>query len=285
MSDTENDNGHDPKRRRLEDSTSSHSPRYQPGLAGPSAAMSLANLLSDPPEPARLPRESLTQSPQRNEAPYVPDSMDDWLERETAQMQAESTSAAPMPLDAAPVPVEEPSSDPADEPHPRAQLTSLESWLAEEEAAEAARGKGKGKAKAVPDFEVFGPEKLAPSDSLPHLSQLQMESQPTDPPPPPADPTPQTRPRSPTPPPASEYNCPICFCPPTAAVLTPCGHIMCGSCLFSAIETAMQRARMNGYGGEALEARCPVCRAKLEQWDGRGGGVIGLEVKVALSVP
>ncbi|KAG9031482.1 hypothetical protein FS837_002976 [Tulasnella sp. UAMH 9824] len=282
MSDTENDPGHDAKRRRLGDSTATHSQRYEPGV-GSSTAMSLANLLS-PPQAAHPPRESLTQSPERNEALYIPDSMDEWLQRE-AQMQVESgSSAIPMRVDAAQILTQEPSSDPADEPHPGAQPASLETWLAEEEAAEAARGKGKGKAKAVPEDEVFGLEKPARSDSLPHLSQLQMESRPADPPPPPAEPTPPTRPRSPTPPPASEYNCPICFCPPTAAVLTPCGHIMCGSCLFSAIETATQRARMNGYGGEALEARCPVCRAKLERWDGRGGGVIGLEMKVALSV-
>lgn len=214
--------------------------------------------------------------------------MDDWLKREEEEVQAESqlnaagvTSSPPQANAASTsVPVKEPTPDDFDNPHARAQPRSLESWLAEE--AEATSGKGKGKAKAIPDEEIFKPEKLAPTESLPHLSQLVMGSQAVDPPPPPAEPA---RPRSPTPPPAAEYNCPICFCPPTSAVLTPCGHIMCGSCLFSAIETAMQRARMNGYGGEALEARCPVCRAKLEQWDGKGGGVIGLALKVSLDVP
>jgi hypothetical protein len=39
----------------------------------------------------------------------------------------------------------------------------------------------------------------------------------------------------------SSYTCPICFCPPTNATLTPCGHICCGSCLFAAVKTTMQR--------------------------------------------
>lgn len=39
----------------------------------------------------------------------------------------------------------------------------------------------------------------------------------------------------------SEYTCPICFFPPTNATLTPCGHICCGMCLFTAIRTTMQR--------------------------------------------
>ncbi|KAG8907811.1 hypothetical protein FRC01_007559, partial [Tulasnella sp. 417] len=208
MSDIEDDTGHDTKRRRLGDAAGSHSQRYEPGVAGSSTAMSLAHLLSAPHEPAHRPRESLSQSPQRNDPPYVPDSMDNWLQRE-AQMQAESRSAGPMRVDPAAVTLMGPSSNPADEPHTRYQPASLESWLVEEE--EMARGKGKGKAKAVPDDEVFGLEKPARTDSLPHLSQLQMESQPTDPPPPPAEPSPPARPRSPTPPPASEYNCPICF--------------------------------------------------------------------------
>ncbi|KAF9071548.1 hypothetical protein BDP27DRAFT_510908 [Rhodocollybia butyracea] len=31
----------------------------------------------------------------------------------------------------------------------------------------------------------------------------------------------------------STYTCPICFCPPTNATMTPCGHVACGSCLFT----------------------------------------------------
>lgn len=37
-----------------------------------------------------------------------------------------------------------------------------------------------------------------------------------------------------------------------------------------------------GYGGDALLAKCPVCRAVIEDWDGQGAGVIGLEFKVGL---
>jgi hypothetical protein len=43
--------------------------------------------------------------------------------------------------------------------------------------------------------------------------------------------------------PFSAYSCPICFCPPINATLTPCGHICCGSCLFTAIKTTTQRAQ------------------------------------------
>jgi len=81
--------------------------------------------------------------------------------------------------------------------------------------------------------------------------------------------------------PISEYNCPICFSPPTAATLTPCGHVMCGSCLFASVRTSLTRARNLGMGGDALQAKCPVCRNQLKGWDGRGGGVIGLRPKLA----
>ena len=107
--------------------------------------------------------------------------------------------------------------------------------------------------------------------------------------------------------PLSAYTCPICFSAPTNATLTPCGHICCGECLFTAVAAGIQRAGnapgavgigagrrlpgmlglgigggggggiVAGVGGDA--ARCPVCRAVLKGWDGRGGGVIGLKVK------
>ncbi|KAG8875734.1 hypothetical protein FRB97_004769 [Tulasnella sp. 331] len=80
--------------------------------------------------------------------------------------------------------------------------------------------------------------------------------------------------------PARDYTCPICFSAPTAAVLTPCGHVTCGACLFSSVEVAQKRSRSMGYGGDALLARCPVCRAVIQDWDGKGAGVIGLEFKV-----
>lgn len=42
--------------------------------------------------------------------------------------------------------------------------------------------------------------------------------------------------------PLSAYMCPICFSPPTNATLTPCGHVCCGECLFTAVRASLQRA-------------------------------------------
>ncbi|KAM6503958.1 hypothetical protein JOM56_000901 [Amanita muscaria] len=81
----------------------------------------------------------------------------------------------------------------------------------------------------------------------------------------------------------SEYTCPICFSPPTNATLTPCGHICCGSCLFMAVKTTLHRGAV-GLGPEPNVARCPVCRAPIPGWDGRGGGVIGLKTRVVISL-
>ncbi|KAG6816663.1 hypothetical protein H0H87_004023 [Tephrocybe sp. NHM501043] len=78
--------------------------------------------------------------------------------------------------------------------------------------------------------------------------------------------------------PLSDYTCPICFFPPTNATLTPCGHICCGSCLFMAVKSTLQRGVHSI--GEANVARCPVCRAPIPDWDGKGGGVIGLKPRV-----
>ena len=44
-----------------------------------------------------------------------------------------------------------------------------------------------------------------------------------------------------TPEPLSAYTCPICFSPPTNATLTPCGHICCGACLFTAVKSTIRR--------------------------------------------
>jgi hypothetical protein len=41
--------------------------------------------------------------------------------------------------------------------------------------------------------------------------------------------------------PLAQYTCPVCFCPPTKATLTPCGHILCGRCLFTAVKTTIRR--------------------------------------------
>ena len=38
------------------------------------------------------------------------------------------------------------------------------------------------------------------------------------------------------------YSCPICFCPPTNATVTMCGHIACGECLFKSVWASMRRS-------------------------------------------
>ncbi|KAF8992373.1 hypothetical protein BDQ17DRAFT_1181211, partial [Cyathus striatus] len=84
--------------------------------------------------------------------------------------------------------------------------------------------------------------------------------------------------------PLSDYTCPICFFPPSNATLTPCGHICCGSCLFTAVRTTLQRANTMGMGGGDNVAQCPVCRAPIPGWDGKGGGVVGLKVRAVFSM-
>ncbi|KAJ7242389.1 hypothetical protein B0H12DRAFT_1132624 [Mycena haematopus] len=83
--------------------------------------------------------------------------------------------------------------------------------------------------------------------------------------------------------PLSAYTCPICFFPPTNATLTPCGHVCCGACLFTAVKTMLQRAGPS-VGTKDGGPRCPVCRAPIPGWDGHGGGVIGLKVRAVLSL-
>ncbi|KZV97654.1 hypothetical protein EXIGLDRAFT_730047 [Exidia glandulosa HHB12029] len=78
---------------------------------------------------------------------------------------------------------------------------------------------------------------------------------------------------------ADAITCPICMSPPTDAAITPCGHILCGECLMLAVHGGIQRGRLAPQG--AAEAQCPVCRARIDGWDGRGGGIIGLALRVA----
>ncbi|KAH7337750.1 hypothetical protein B0J17DRAFT_718503 [Rhizoctonia solani] len=52
----------------------------------------------------------------------------------------------------------------------------------------------------------------------------------------------------------SEYMCPICFSPPAGAIVTLCGHIMCGSCLYGAITAR----------GAPPQKLCPVCRTPIQ---------------------
>ncbi|KAF8838038.1 hypothetical protein BDN67DRAFT_877005, partial [Paxillus ammoniavirescens] len=86
-----------------------------------------------------------------------------------------------------------------------------------------------------------------------------------------------------TPEPLSAYTCPICFSPPTNATLTPCGHICCGQCLFAAVKSTIRRNMVVAMD-RAPPARCPVCRAEIPGWDGRGGGVVGLKMQVVYSL-
>ncbi|KAI9568196.1 hypothetical protein HD554DRAFT_1985344, partial [Boletus coccyginus] len=83
--------------------------------------------------------------------------------------------------------------------------------------------------------------------------------------------------------PLSTYTCPICFSPPTNATLTPCGHICCGQCLFTAVKSTMRRNMVVAMD-RAPAPSCPVCRAEIPGWDGRGGGVIGLKMQVLYSL-
>jgi hypothetical protein len=81
--------------------------------------------------------------------------------------------------------------------------------------------------------------------SQPSEAYIELPSQPSDSF---IDLTADPPPRPPTPPPVpsraqplAEYNCPICFCPPTRATLMPCGHVCCGECLFTAVKTTQRR--------------------------------------------
>ncbi|KAJ3979048.1 hypothetical protein F5890DRAFT_1547498, partial [Lentinula detonsa] len=54
--------------------------------------------------------------------------------------------------------------------------------------------------------------------------------------------------------------CHIYFSPPTNAMITPCGHVACGPCLFTAVKTALRRETMMMGGAIRDEggSRC-VC--------------------------
>ncbi|KAF7314637.1 RING-type domain-containing protein [Mycena kentingensis (nom. inval.)] len=98
-----------------------------------------------------------------------------------------------------------------------------------------------------------------------------------------SSPSPPAPAPAPTPQPdlLSTYTCPICYSPPTNATLTPCGHVACGSCLFTAVHSSMER---NAHTPEGPRALCPLCKAVIPWWDGRGGGVVGLRTAFVLNV-
>jgi len=58
----------------------------------------------------------------------------------------------------------------------------------------------------------------------------------------------------------SSNTCPICFSTITNACLTPCGHVLCGSCLFASVKSGIQRAldMHVPIGGEGTSARYAV---------------------------
>jgi len=106
------------------------------------------------------------------------------------------------------------------------------------------------------------------------------------------------------------FQCPICLAPPMQAVLTPCGHIMCGACLFSTLKShavrhgrkplpvgayptmSLSGRRLRSTGkpplrGRILQGHCPVCRHEIEGGMGTvpgEGGVKYLEVKTITEV-
>lgn len=60
--------------------------------------------------------------------------------------------------------------------------------------------------------------------------------------------------------PLAAYTCPICFSPPSHATITPCGHVLCGECLFTAVKTTIQRGAYTLPAGERMTARyAPMC--------------------------
>ncbi|KAM5544880.1 hypothetical protein V8D89_001778 [Ganoderma adspersum] len=64
--------------------------------------------------------------------------------------------------------------------------------------------------------------------------------------------------------PLAAYTCPICFSPPSHATITPCGHVLCGECLFTAVKTTIQRGAYTLPAGERMTARCPICSSREE---------------------
>lgn len=93
------------------------------------------------------------------------------------------------------------------------------------------------------------------SFSLNPQASFATESKPSKPAPPP----PETKPKVKSDP-LGDYACPICFSPPSNATLTPCGHVCCGECLFTAVKAASTRAAAAGASlREPNVPRCVLC--------------------------
>ena len=63
--------------------------------------------------------------------------------------------------------------------------------------------------------------------------------------------------------PLAAYTCPICFSPPSYATITPCGHVLCGECLFTAVKTTIQRGAYTLPPGERMTARYALTSVPL----------------------
>ncbi|CAR22052.1 RING-type domain-containing protein [Lachancea thermotolerans] len=59
---------------------------------------------------------------------------------------------------------------------------------------------------------------------------------------------------------ALDYRCPICFDPPEAALVTPCGHVFCTECLFQMV---------NSSRGQRSAGHCALCRRDVRFKDVR----------------
>ncbi|EKM57852.1 uncharacterized protein PHACADRAFT_206723 [Phanerochaete carnosa HHB-10118-sp] len=121
----------------------------------------------------------------------------------------------------------------------------------------------------------------SPEARLPRPSKKRKRSA-SSPPPMPASSSDVLTPSRPNPEHLSAYVCPVCFSPPTRATMTPCGHVCCAECLFTAMQSTIERTVY--HGPAAQRAKCPVCRAAIPGWDGKGRGVIGLKPRVVYSI-
>jgi hypothetical protein len=64
---------------------------------------------------------------------------------------------------------------------------------------------------------------------------------------------PAAKPKSPSdgPQKINEFTCPVCYGIPKNATMTPCGHVMCGECLFTAVKANIRRATGQVRGNPA----------------------------------
>lgn len=58
----------------------------------------------------------------------------------------------------------------------------------------------------------------------------------------------------------TSYCCPICLEPPRNAVATPCGHMMCGECLFQCVKSEALQSRDKAQREQRLAVVCSMAR-------------------------